>query len=140
MGSHSLLQGILSTQGSKPGPPHCRQVLYHLSHQGSPCVQYLPLIKHSINVSNHSLPYQSITTAYELFLNTWLIHPFPPSLPHGVSTCYHHLSPARLHISPHPFLFLRSIPHAAVRVTFLIHKSDYITCLFPFSVFPLLLR
>ena len=35
-GSHSLLQGIVSTQGSKPGLLHCRQILYHLSHQGSP--------------------------------------------------------------------------------------------------------
>ena len=33
--SHSLLQGILPTQGSKPGFLHCRQNLYHLSHQGS---------------------------------------------------------------------------------------------------------
>ena len=24
------------TQGSNPGPPHCRQILYQLSHQGSP--------------------------------------------------------------------------------------------------------
>ena len=30
-----LLQGIFSTQGSNPGFPHCRQILYHLSHQGS---------------------------------------------------------------------------------------------------------
>ena len=28
--------GIFPTQGSNPGLPHCRQVLYHLSHQGSP--------------------------------------------------------------------------------------------------------
>ena len=34
--SHSLLQGILPTQGSNPGLPHCRQILYHLSYQGSP--------------------------------------------------------------------------------------------------------
>ena len=32
---HFLLQGIFSTQGSNPGLPHCRQMLYHLSHQGS---------------------------------------------------------------------------------------------------------
>ena len=38
VGSHSLLQEILLTQGSKPGLPHCRYVLYHLSHQGSPCI------------------------------------------------------------------------------------------------------
>ena len=28
--------GNLPTQGSNPGLPHCRQTLYHLSHQGSP--------------------------------------------------------------------------------------------------------
>ena len=35
-GSCSLLQGIFPTQGSNPGLPHCRWILYHLSHQGSP--------------------------------------------------------------------------------------------------------
>ena len=30
------LQGIFPTQGSNPGLPHYRQILYHLSHQGSP--------------------------------------------------------------------------------------------------------
>ena len=29
-------RGIFLTQGSNPGLPHCRQMLYHLSHQGSP--------------------------------------------------------------------------------------------------------
>ena len=32
---HFLLQGIFSTQGSNPGLPHCGQMLYRLSHQGS---------------------------------------------------------------------------------------------------------
>ena len=36
VGSHCLLQGIFPTQGSNPGLQHCRQILYHLSHQGSP--------------------------------------------------------------------------------------------------------
>ena len=35
VGCHALLQGIFPTQGSNPGLPHCRQILYHLSHQGS---------------------------------------------------------------------------------------------------------
>ena len=35
---HALLQGIFPTQGSKPGLSHCRQILYCLSHQGSPCI------------------------------------------------------------------------------------------------------
>ena len=34
--SLSLLQGIFPTQGLKPGLPHCRWILYQLSHQGSP--------------------------------------------------------------------------------------------------------
>ena len=36
VGSLSLLQGIFPTQGSNPGLPHCRQILYQLSHQRSP--------------------------------------------------------------------------------------------------------
>ena len=32
----SFSRGIFSTQGSNPGLLHCRQMLYHLSHQGSP--------------------------------------------------------------------------------------------------------
>ena len=30
---HSLLQGILPTQGLNPGLQHCRQIIYQLSHQ-----------------------------------------------------------------------------------------------------------
>ena len=36
MGSLSLLQRIVLTQGSNPGLLHCRWILYHLSHKGSP--------------------------------------------------------------------------------------------------------
>ena len=35
VGCHALLQGIFPTQGSNPGFPHCRQLLYCLSYQGS---------------------------------------------------------------------------------------------------------
>ena len=37
---HSLLQGIFPTQGSNPGLLHYRQILYYLSHQGSPKYSY----------------------------------------------------------------------------------------------------
>ena len=45
VGSHSLLQGIFLIQGSNPGLPHCRWILYFLSHQGGPSwgVDYLIL-------------------------------------------------------------------------------------------------
>ena len=36
VGCQALLQGIFPTQILNPGLPRCRQVLYHLSHQGSP--------------------------------------------------------------------------------------------------------
>ena len=35
VGCHFLLQGIFLTQGSNPDLQHCKQMLYHLSHQGS---------------------------------------------------------------------------------------------------------
>ena len=46
MGSLSLLQGIFPTQGSNPGLPHCRQILYQLSHnclKGSIKYRVLPV-------------------------------------------------------------------------------------------------
>ena len=36
VGSLSLLQGIFPTQGSNPGLPNCRRILYQLSHKGNP--------------------------------------------------------------------------------------------------------
>ena len=36
VGSRCLLQGIFPTKESDPGLPHCRWVLYQLSHKGSP--------------------------------------------------------------------------------------------------------
>ena len=45
----SLLQRTFSTQGSNLGLPHCRQILYHLNHQGSPEWQWT-----ISNLSNYS--------------------------------------------------------------------------------------
>ena len=47
VGCHSLLPGIFPTQGSNPGLLHCRQSLYHLSHQ-------------------ESLPLQGMVTVFQL--------------------------------------------------------------------------
>ena len=38
VGSLSLLLGIFPTQGLNPGLPHCRGILYQLSHKGSPTI------------------------------------------------------------------------------------------------------
>ena len=47
VGCHALLPGIFPTQGSNPSLPHCRQILYHLSHQESPriCMDRLSLLQ-----------------------------------------------------------------------------------------------
>ena len=39
VGYHSLLQGSFPTQGSNPGLPHCRRILYCLRYLGSPRIK-----------------------------------------------------------------------------------------------------
>ena len=41
MDSLSLLQGIFPTQGSNPGLPHFRQILYQLSYKGSLILEWV---------------------------------------------------------------------------------------------------
>ena len=78
VGSLSLLQGIFPTQGLNPGLPHCRQILYQLSHKGSSrileWVAY-PLSSRSFRPKN---PTRVSCTAGRFFTN-WAIRG-PPSL------------------------------------------------------------
>ena len=60
-GNLSLLQGIFPIQKSNPGLSHCRQILYHLSHQGSPIqfssvAQSYPTLCDPMNRSTPDLP------------------------------------------------------------------------------------
>ena len=48
VGCHFLLQGIFPTQGLNSGLLHWRQILYHLSHQGSPGKGYMLQIADSL--------------------------------------------------------------------------------------------
>ena len=52
VGCHTLLQGIFPTQGSTPGLPHCRWILYHLSHLGSPRI--LEWVTYSFSLTQES--------------------------------------------------------------------------------------
>ena len=56
VGCHALLQGIFPTQGLNPGLPHCRQILYRLSHQGSLLISYTPVQNKSLKKKNTVLP------------------------------------------------------------------------------------
>ena len=64
-GSDSIPQGIFPTQGLNPYPPHCRRILYHLSHQGSPVVIHTKVIYSLVQtllsrwVQNAYLPFQA---------------------------------------------------------------------------------
>ena len=55
VGCHALLQGIFLTQVSNAGLPHCRQILYHLSHQGS---QGTTLLKYYSPISSGQLTFR----------------------------------------------------------------------------------
>ena len=44
VGGLSLLQGIFPTQGSNPGLPHFRQILYQLNYKGSPKIGWNDLL------------------------------------------------------------------------------------------------
>ena len=44
VGCHALLQGIFPIQGSNPGLPHCRRILYRQSQQGNPLRNYYLLL------------------------------------------------------------------------------------------------
>ena len=72
MGSHSLLQGIFPTQGSNPGPRHCRQLLQCLSHQGR-CIYRVRSLaqEHLLQYSLASLLAQSVKNL-PVMLETWV--------------------------------------------------------------------
>ena len=87
VGCHSLLQGIFPSQESNSGLLHCRQILYHLIHQGNPIFKLddAKLLSHLLQEYLFSLPEISfVTTAttsgmhYSLF--NFIVRPFTVSI------------------------------------------------------------
>ena len=76
VGGHALLQGIFPTQGLNPGLLHCRQILYHLSHQGSLYQFYLMLFSLLISGQKRSF---LISNNYPSWRRKW--QPTPVFLP-----------------------------------------------------------
>ena len=67
--SLSLRQGIFPTQGSNPGLPHCRRILYKLSHKGSPTQFIGNLKKFVISKQNWiSRFFQDVSNLFETCL------------------------------------------------------------------------
>ena len=70
--SLSLLQGIFWTQGSNSGLPHWRQILYQLSHKGSPRILEwvgYPFSSRSSGASNQT----RVSCIAGRFLTNWVI-------------------------------------------------------------------
>ena len=55
VGCHSLLQEIVPTQGLNPGFPHCRQILYHLSHQENLIIGYATYFKRTLKKKKYHM-------------------------------------------------------------------------------------
>ena len=95
VGSHSLLQAIFLMQGLNRGLLHCRQILYHLSYQGSPlhswtcikfCSSWVFFFFSNFEFFNMALKYY-----FSQLLGFWVLpsfhtrfwglsHPSPPAL------------------------------------------------------------
>ena len=68
MGCHFLLRKIFPTQGSIPGVPHCRQILYHLSHQESPIFKIYPLSNLHLLFSYYSHFLECLIFSFTIFI------------------------------------------------------------------------
>ena len=77
VGCHFLLQGIVPTQGLNLGLLYYRQILYYLSHQGSPQLCQL-LLKTSRNKPEE----YEFSVDYSSFFLTWSfpLHAYEPIL------------------------------------------------------------
>ena len=77
VGSCSLLQEIFPTQGWNPGLRHCRQILYQLSHQGSPN-RKLPHCSNWVKGSvSQSVVFDSLWDRIDCSLPGYSIHGIP---------------------------------------------------------------
>ena len=73
--SLSLLQGIFSTQGLNPDVLHCRQILYHLSHQGSPVLAVQLVFCFAVRANTMIKKWQEQLWFPNIFLPCINLHP-----------------------------------------------------------------
>ena len=90
VGSHFLLQGIFWTQESNLGLSHCRQILYHLSHLGSPqfsSVQSLSCVR------LFATPWTAARQASLSITNCWSLLKLMPCRPQIAILCWSWINP-----------------------------------------------
>ena len=86
VGCPSLLQEVFPTQGSNPGLSHCRQILYCLSHQGSPppketCVEVYSMGAPQGNLTGCVLTIMDTQDLTSTHTCSGMAHAWCPSLP-----------------------------------------------------------
>ena len=72
VGSLSLLKGILPTQDSNPSLPHCRYILYQLSHKGNPRILEWVAYRFS-SVSSWPRNQTGVSCTASQFFTNWAI-------------------------------------------------------------------
>ena len=72
LGIHSLFQGIFLAQGLNSGLPHCRQILYLLSHQGSHLVR--PLNARPCALKAPAVQKENVITAFSWYIKNCALH------------------------------------------------------------------
>ena len=77
VGSHFLLQGIFLSQGSNPGLPHCRWILYQLSHKGSPKIPGLGTLSLLQGGSSQPRNWTGVSFIAGGFFTNWAIRETP---------------------------------------------------------------
>ena len=97
VGCHDLLQGIFPTQGSNPGLPHCRWILYCLNHHKMTlCLRGIQHMQRNEWVYPEDLTYSTVTILnntllYWDFLSMQgaqvqsLVRELRSCMPHGVA-------------------------------------------------------
>ena len=70
VGCHSLLQGIFLAEGLNLGLLHCRWILHHLNHQGSPCIYYMYLHMDYINIYSFVIYICAYVYIFDTYVNT----------------------------------------------------------------------
>ena len=115
IGSLFLLQGIFRTQGSNPGLPHRRRILYQLSHKGSPVnvkLKVKSLSRVQLFATPWTVAYQAPPSMGFSRQEYWSGLPFPspedltdpgiePRSPHCRQTLYHLSHEGDLNVKGH---------------------------------------
>ena len=114
--SLSFLQGILPTQGSNPGLPHCRQILYQLSHIFAKL--------HMSNFQNWLRIWLGMQWIYKYLWKTW--HISSTEIVHPKNSVFSHLFK--------PKLFWQSILIVFIFILFICYSLKKLDMLYPFLV------